>query len=99
MDSYEYEKRLGEFPVVIREISMRNPLIHRICQEYAMGSICFMNEALARMVVSLEADWGEKQRRDMEAFEVTRQWLESMRIGSGIQNSTQVCREMEERTL
>lgn len=53
----QQQRRLREFPPEIQALIDTNPAIHRLAHMYACGYICFMDEALAQMVVILARNW------------------------------------------
>lgn len=63
MNEADYRRRIQEFPPSLWAVIDNNPAAHRIAQEYARGSICFLNEALAQMVIVLGTDWKNVQER------------------------------------
>lgn len=66
MSEEQYCACIDRLPEPIRDIGTRNPLIYRICQEYATGHILTLEEALCQMVVHLDRDWDAQRRRAYE---------------------------------
>jgi hypothetical protein len=63
-----FHRRAAEFGPQISELSLHNPLIYEVIQQYARGMIITKEEALCRMVVELGQNWEEKQRQAFEAY-------------------------------
>lgn len=66
-------QRYEEIPHPIREVGKHNAAVNRLCQEYMIGRICTLQEALCQMVLVLNVDWTNQQRAYMELMQVTNQ--------------------------
>lgn len=62
-NAYETARhRYNEIPRRIHELSMNNPLIKRVIDEYTHGNIVTKEEALCQMIVHLAANWKEMEQ-------------------------------------
>jgi hypothetical protein len=64
----QHRARWSELPLAIQDAARHNPVIHRIATEYACGNICFLDEALAQMVIALDRDWAAEQKQAFQAM-------------------------------
>lgn len=67
-DELDYRARWQRIPEPILRVSHHNPLVHRICTQFAIGEICNWEEALCQMVLGLSRNWAEQERRAFEAM-------------------------------
>jgi hypothetical protein len=63
MTQYELEQRYHRIPEPIRAIALNNPLVRRVCDEFAAGHIVTFEEALCQMVIGLSRKWAEQEKR------------------------------------
>lgn len=65
MTQYKWQARRARIPEPIRAVAINNPLVHRICDEFAAGHIVTLEEALSQMVLNLSAQSDEMFRHLM----------------------------------
>jgi hypothetical protein len=66
MEEVTYRARIGSIPDPIRMLGYTNPAIHMILRRYGIGEIATKEEALCQMIIWMDKNWKEQQRRAFE---------------------------------
>lgn len=53
MTHHEWQARRARIPEPIRVVAMKDPIVHRLCEEFSAGYIVLWEEALCQMVIHL----------------------------------------------
>lgn len=61
MNQATYYRRWESIPDPIREIAASNVAVQRLCEEYARGNLCTLEETLCQMVLALNTDWAAQR--------------------------------------